>query len=64
MDNLYKYFHVISRSCIFTNTKPCYFQLKEPLTLTGTLTYIIDYSLYYNGAYNESFIYKFGALWL
>lgn len=47
VDNFYKYFHVISRSCIFTNTKPCYFQLKEPLTLTGTLTYIIDYSSKY-----------------
>lgn len=47
VDNFYKYFYVISQSCVFTNTGPCYFKLKEPLTLTGTLTYTIDYSSKY-----------------
>ncbi len=36
VDNFYKYFHIISRSCIYTNIGPCYFKLKEPLTLRRT----------------------------
>ena len=36
VDNFYKYFHIISRSCIYTNIRPCYFKLKEPLTLRRT----------------------------
>lgn len=58
VNNFYKYFHVIRESCIYTNTGPCYYRLKEPLTLKGTLTYTIDYSLQYYTPGNRYQIFK------
>lgn len=46
IDTFNKYFKMLKDKCVYSDGyKECYYKLSEPVTLTGTLTYIIDYNV-------------------
>ena len=45
IDTLNEYFEIISDTCIYSESERfAYYKLSKPITITGTLKYVIDYS--------------------